>query len=52
MGPVLFSVMLNDISLVNNTKSMLIKFVNDLTLSIMVKGGDDCALVEVENILT
>ena len=31
---------------------MLIKFADDLTLSIMVKGGDDCALVEVENILT
>ena len=55
LGPVLFSVMLNDIrgnSPVNNAKSMLIKFVDDLTLRIMVKGGDGCAPVEVENILT
>ena len=47
LGPVLFSVMLNNISPVNNTESMLINFADDLTLSIMVKGSDDCAPVEV-----
>ena len=43
--------MLNNIQ-PGQQNEVYIKFADDLTSSIMVKGGDDCAPVEVENIVT
>ena len=44
--------MLNDIQPIDVTRSTLVKFPDDLTLSIMVKGKQDCAPQEVESILS
>ena len=44
--------MLNDIRPINVTKSTLVTFADDLTLSIMVKGSQDCAFQKVESVLS
>ena len=40
-GPIRFSVMLNDIQAVASVRSTLVKFADDLTLSVLVKGTQD-----------
>ena len=53
LGPILrFSVMLNYIQAVDSDSSTLVKFADDLTLSVLVKGIQDQAPQEVQNILT
>ena len=50
--PIRFSVMLNDKQAVASDRSTLVKFADDLTLSILVKGTQDQSPQEVENILS
>ena len=52
LGPIRFSVMLNDIQAVDSHSSTLVKFADDLTYSVLVKGIQDQAPQEVQNILT
>ena len=53
LGPILrFSVMLNYIQAVDSDSSTLVKFADDLTLSVLVKGIQDQAPQEVQNILS
>ena len=50
-GPVLFTIMVNDIFPVNSTKCLMTKFADDATLSIAVKvNAHDPSEVEVENV--
>ena len=49
-GPIRFSVMLNDIQAVASDRSTLVKFADDLTLSVLVKGTQDQTPQEVGNI--
>ena len=51
LGPILFSVMLNDIQAVHSDISILVKFADDLTLDVLVKGTQDQTPREMENIL-
>ena len=39
LGPILFSVMVNDIKVVAPNQNLLVKFADDFTLSIPVKSG-------------
>ena len=48
LGPILFSVMLSDIQVVDSDSSSLVKFADDLTLSVLVKGIQDQAPQEVQ----
>ena len=50
LGPILFSIMVNDIT-VDSDSSTLVKFADDLTLCVLVKGIQDQALLEEQNIL-
>ena len=50
-GPILFSVLLNYIQAVDSGSSTLVKFADDLTLSVLVKGIQDQPPQEVQNIL-
>ena len=52
LGPILFSVMLNDIQAVHSDISILAKFADDLTLDVLVKGTQEQTPREVENILS
>ena len=47
LGPISFSVMLNDIEAVDSDSSTLAKFGDDLTISVLVKGIQDQAPQEV-----
>ena len=51
LGPILFSVMLNDIQAVHSDISILVKFADDLSLGVLVKGTQDQTPREMENIL-
>ena len=52
LGPIRFSVMLNDIQAVDSHSSTLVKFADDLTESVLVKGIQNQAPQEVQNILS
>ena len=52
LGPILFSVMLSDIQAVDSDSSTLVKFADDLTLSVLVKEIQGQAPQEVQNILS
>ena len=52
LGPILFSIILNDIQTVDSDSSTLVKFFDGLILSVLVKGIQDRAPQEVQNILT
>ena len=52
LRPILFSVMLNDIQVVDSDSSTSAKFADDLTLSVLVKGTRDQAPQEVQNIFS
>ena len=50
IGPFLFSLMVNDISLEDSGRNLLTKFADDLTVSAPVKISEDSAIEEVKNI--
>ena len=50
IGPFLFSLMVNDISLEDPERNRLTKFADDLTVSAPVKISEDSAIEEVKNI--
>ena len=53
LGPVLFSIMVNDINAVNLERNVLIKFAADMTLSIPMIGPNlryDRSVREIQNI--
>lgn len=51
LGPVLFSIMVNDIIAVNPSRNLLTKYADDITLSVPVKSNvPDSAIQEVESI--
>ena len=52
LRPILFSVRLNDIQAVDSDSSTLAKFADDLTLSVLVKGNQDQAPQEVQDIFS
>ena len=51
-GPVLFSIMVNDINVVNPETNLLIKFADDIILSILIGPNlpDDSSASEIQNI--
>ena len=51
LGPVLFSVMMNEIQAVHSDISILAKFADDLTLDVLVKGTQEQTPREMENTL-
>ena len=52
LGPIIFSVMVNDIQTVQQSDNLLVKFADDLTLSIPYKEGyEDTTEAEVKNII-
>ena len=52
LGPIRFSVMLNDIQTVDSDRFTSVKFADDLTLSVLVNGTQDQASQKVQNILS
>ena len=50
LGPVLFSLMVNDIKAVNPRSNLLIKYADDITICAPVISNSDTALAEVTNI--
>ena len=48
LGPIPFSVMLNDIQAVNSDRSNLVKFADVIALSVLVKGTQDKTPQKVE----
>ena len=50
IGPFLFSLMVDDISLEDPERNLLTKFADDLTVSAPVKISEDSAIEEVKNI--
>ena len=52
LGPVLFSIMVNDINAVNPETNLLIKYADDITLSIPIGPNlpDDSSVSEIQNI--
>ena len=52
LGPVLFSVMVNDISPVEPNSCQLVKFADDISLSIPIREGlIDTSPLEVNNLM-
>ena len=54
LGPILFSIMVNDIKVILPNQNLLVKFADDLTLSIPVKSGvsnSNSAAYEVQSIV-
>ena len=52
LGPVLLSIMVNDINVVNPETNLLIKLADDITLSIPIGSNlpDDSSVSEIQNI--
>lgn len=50
LGPILFSLMVNDIKLVHPNTNLMVKFADDITISSPVKENSDLAHLEVTNI--
>ena len=50
VGPVLFSIMINDIRSRNNSRTLLVKYADDITLSTYRASNYDCAPEEVDSI--
>ena len=49
VGPVLFSIMINDIRSRNNSRTLLVKYAQDITLSTYRATNYDCAPEEVDS---
>ena len=50
LGPILFSIMVNDIRPVYPERNLLLKYADDLTLSIPVSAHQDHPFIEVNSI--
>ena len=50
LGPILFSLMINDLKAVDPERSLLIKFAGDMNLGVPVRGDQDPSIEEVDNI--
>ena len=51
LGPIVFSIMVNDITAANPSSNLLVKYADDITLSVPVKSGAvDQSQAEVSNI--
>ena len=50
LGSLLFSIMVNDISSVDSSKSVVIKYADDITLNVTVVNNNDASILEVKNI--
>lgn len=50
LGPILFSLMVNDICAADGKNNLLIKFADDITVTVPVRNGKDSASSEVNNI--
>ena len=50
VGPVLFSIMINDIRSMNNSRTLLVKYADDITLSTYMAINYDCAPEEIDSI--
>ena len=50
VGPVVFSIMINDIRSRNNSRMLLVKYADDITLSTYRASNYDCAPEEVDSI--
>ncbi|CAB3982307.1 Hypothetical predicted protein, partial [Paramuricea clavata] len=50
LGPFLFSLMINDLTVKDPNNNILVKFADDMTVSAPVKNNYDSALAEVDNI--
>ena len=50
LGPILFSIMVNDIRSVYPERNLLLKYADDLTLSIPVSAHQDHSFIEVNSI--
>ncbi|CAB4029518.1 Hypothetical predicted protein, partial [Paramuricea clavata] len=50
LGPFLFSLMINDLTVKGPNNNILVKFADDMTVSAPVKNNYDSALAEVDNI--
>ena len=49
LGPILFSLMVNDICAADEKNSLLVKFADDITVTVPVRNGKDSASLEVNN---
>ena len=49
-GPILFSIMVNDIRQVYPERNLLLKYTDDLTLSVPVSADQDHSVIEVNTI--
>lgn len=50
LGPILFSIMVNDIRPIYPERNLLLKYADDLTLSVPVSAHQDSSLIEVNSI--
>lgn len=50
LGPILFSIMVNDIRPVYPERNLLLKYADDLTLSVPVSAHQDHLLIEIDSI--
>lgn len=50
LGPILFSLMVNDICVSDPRNNLMVKYADDITISAPVKKGSDTAIAEVNNI--
>ena len=50
LGPILFSIMINDIRLAYPERNLLLKYADDLTLSVPVSAHQDHSFIEVNSI--
>ena len=51
LGPILFFLMLNDLTAINAERNLLIKFADDKNLDVRVGGDQDPSTEEVDNII-
>ena len=49
LGPILFSLMVNDICAADEKNNLLVKFVDNITVTVPVRNGKDSASLEVNN---
>ena len=50
LGPILFSIMVNDIRPIYPERNLLLKYADDLTLSVTLSPNQDHSLIEVNSI--
>ena len=50
LGPILFSIMVNDVTPVYPERNLLVKYADDLTLSATISADQDHSSIEVNSI--